>query len=288
MSRDRGEIPLRRAIDGTQARTFFAAKRMNELPPPSSSPADSSAGMQHPVPHQGAGAFAPTQWSLVWAAGGKSEFAAGALEKLYRAYLPPVRAFFRREGCSFSDTEDLAQEFFYRLLATHSLANASQEKGRFRSWLIGALKHFLHNEWRRGMTQRRGQGQQAISLDALDPATRQSLEPRDNETPETAHDRHWAETLVSLVHARMKREYELVDQLERWSALKGYLLLEAGGPGYAQTAAELGISEAAVKSAIFKLRQRFARLLRHEVEQTVADPSDTEDELRALLQNLRD
>ncbi len=261
---------------------------MSELSPPTSAPSDSSVGLPRSAPGQGGGGFVPTQWSLVGVAGGKSEFAAGALEKLCRAYLPPVRAFFRREGFSVVDTEDLTQEFFYRLLATSSLANASQEKGRFRSWLIGALKHFLHNEWRRGMTQRRGQGQVAISLDALDAATRQSCEPRDEETPETAYDRHWAETLVARVHARMRREYELVGQLDRWSALKGYLLMESGGPGYAQTGAALGLSEAAVKSAIYKLRQRFARLLRHEVEQTVADPRETEDELRALLQNLRD
>lgn len=255
-----------------------------------SRPAPRGTG-KHPTATEltvGRGNFEPTQWSLVWAAGRESEFSAAALEKLCRAYLPPVRAFLRREGHSMPDTEDLAQEFFYRLLAANSFASASAEKGRFRSWLIGALKHFLHNEWRKGMAQRRGGGQAVISFDAMEPATRAACEPRENETPETAYDRNWAETVVARVHNRMRREFELAGQLARWEILKCHLLHGAATPSYEGSAEQLGLTESAVKSAIYKLRQRFSTVLRHEVAQTVANPDETEDELRALIQVLRE
>ena len=185
------------------------------------------------------------------------------------------------------EAEDLTQEFFRRLLLAESFADANPLKGRFRSWLIGALKHFLHSEWRRGMRQKRGSGQAPLPLDAMDPAVREACEPRDEETPETAYDRRWAETLVTRTAARMRQEYELAGQTERYEALKFYL--PGGGvlPAYAQTAARLGLSESAVKSAVFKIRRRFGMLLRHEVAQTVCAEADVEDEMRALLNALR-
>jgi RNA polymerase sigma factor (sigma-70 family) len=231
------------------------------------------------------GGFQPTQWSLVHQAGGGQSLA--ALEKLCRAYLPPVFAFIRREGHHGAEAEDLTQEFFHRLLAAGSFADATPLKGRFRSWLIGALKHFLHSEWRRGMRQKRGSGIAPLSLEGMEPSLREACEPRDEETPETAYDRRWAETLIARVSARMRQEYELAGQLPRYEALRPYLPRGGSAPGYAETAALLCMNEAAVKSAIFKIRRRFGLLLRHEVAQTVTDPSEVEDEMRGLLAALR-
>ncbi len=247
---------------------------------PDSPPANS------PSP-KGGGAFETTQWSVILAAGIKNPASGAALEKLCRAYLPPIFAFVRREGYSLHEAEDLTQEFFFRLLSAESFADVSPEKGRFRSWLIGALKHFLLNEWRRGMTQRRGSGVVPISLDSLEPGLRQAYEPRDDETPELAYDRRWVETIIARVNGRLRREYELAEQPERWESLKVYLLQGTDAPSYADTAAALAISESAVKSAVFKLRKRFSHFLHHEISQTVSDPSEVEDELRALLQTLR-
>lgn len=235
----------------------------------------------------GGGAFQPTQWSLVLRAGSSGGQSLAALEKLCRAYLPPVYSFLRREGFNTHEVEDLTQEFFRRLLAADSFADADPVKGRFRSWLIGALKHFLHSEWRRGMRQKRGSGVAPISLDALEPAVREACEPRESETPETAFDRRWAETLVSRTLGRMEQEYVLADQEQRFAALKCYLPGGGSPAVYAETAARLSLTESAVKSAVFKIRRRFGALLRHEVAQTVVEESDVEDEMRALLSALR-
>lgn len=246
-------------------------------------------GAQISAPDRGmkGGQFEPTQWSLVLQAGSGGGQSLAALEKLCRAYLPPVFAYLRREGHAVHEAEDLTQEFFHRLLAAESFADADPLKGRFRSWLIGALKHFLHSEWRRGMRKKRGSGQVPIPLDAMEPGVREACEPRDEETPETAYDRRWAETLVARTAARMRKEYELAGQSARYDALKFYL--PGGGvlPAYAETAARLGLTEAAVKSAVFKIRRRFGMLLRHEVAQTVCIPEEVEDEMRALLSALR-
>ena len=233
------------------------------------------------------GAFAPTQWSLITLAAGQSADSAAALEKLCRAYLPPVFAFIRREGHSAEDAQDLTQEFFYRLLAADSFVDATPLKGRFRSWLIGALKHFLHSEWRRGMRQKRGSGIAPLSFDDMEPGLREACEPRDDEAPDTAYDRRWAETLIVRVSSRMRQEYKLAAQLPRYEALRPYLPHGGAAPSYAETAAALGMNEAAVKSAIFKIRRRFGLLLRHEVAQTVSDSAEVEDEMRALLNSLR-
>ena len=234
-----------------------------------------------------AGQFEPTQWSLVMQAGAGGGQSLPALEKLCRTYLPPVFAFIRREGHPPHEAEDLTQEFFHRLLAADSFADATPVKGRFRSWLIGALKHFLHSEWRRGMRQKRGSGVAPVSFEEMEPGLREACEPRDEETPDTAYDRRWAETLIARVSTRMQQEYELAAQLPRYEALRPYLPHGGAVPSYADTAATLGMNEAAVKSAIFKIRRRFGLLLRHEVAQTVSDPGEVEDEMRALLSSLR-
>ncbi len=239
------------------------------------------------APAEAPWAFQATQWSLVLEAGRGTPHSAEALEKLCRAYWPPVHAYMRRQGHSVHEAQDLTQEFFHQLLAGSTLAGVAPHKGRFRSWIIGALKHFLVREWRRSAALKRGGGLAPLSLDALEPAQRQACEPRERDTPETVYERRWAETMVARVNARLRREFELAGQARRFDFLKVYLLRTSDTLSYAETAAALGLSEAAVRSAIHKLRQRFGVLIRREVASTVATEHEVEDELRHLLRALQ-
>ena len=236
------------------------------------------------LPIDGRDHFMPTQWSLVLSAGqsGCTE----ALEQLCRIYWPPVHAQLRRQGINVHQAQDLTQEFFARLLEGDSFAGVSPDKGRFRSFLLAALKHFQINEWKRERTLKRGGGVFPIALDALDPALREACEPRDDETPDLAYDRRWAQTVLARVRKRMREEFAAAGQEDRHRALEPYLQ-DGGGPPYAETSAALGLSEAAVKSAVYKIRQRFGVLLRAEISRTVADPAEVDDEIRHLLAALR-
>lgn len=249
---------------------------------------DAAAETAQPTaPDGGGGAFALTQWSMVLAAGRKSEPCAEALERLCRSYWPPIHAHVRRLGYGVHEAQDLTQEFFSRILADESLATVAPQKGRFRSWLLASLKHFLLNEWKRSTAQKRGGGQAVFSLDAMEPGLREACEPRDHETPDVAYERRWAETVLARVNARTRREYEAAGQGARFEALKVYLLAGCEPASYAETAARLGLSESAVKSAIYKLRQRYGAVLRAEIAETVETEAEIEDEIRCLLQALR-
>lgn len=232
---------------------------------------------------RGGQGFATTRWSLILRAGGDATASAEALEKLCATYWPPVYAWVRRGGHGRAEAEDFTQEFFARLLGYGSFAAAKPEKGRFRSFLLGALKHFLANEWHRENCQKRGGGKLAFSLDALEAYEREAVEPRDEASPDKLFDRQWAETLLARAVERLRGEYVSAEQLARFDVLKNYLHAGSDTASYAETAQGLGISESAVKSAIFKLRQRYGEMVRHEVLQTLDDPAQVEDELRCLL-----
>ena len=220
------------------------------------------------------------------AAGGTSDAGSLALEQLCKSYWPPIYAHLRRKGLDVHQAQDLTQEFFMRLLAARSFADVSPAKGRFRSFLLAALKHFLLNEWKKDNAQKRGGGKTLIHFDSLDAATRDSCEPRATEDPEQAYERRWSLTLLARVSGQLKKEYAAVNQLERHEALKSYLLDAEESANYASTAAQLGISEAATKSAIYKIRQRFGQLLRAEISRTVTTEDEVEDELRHLITSL--
>ena len=217
------------------------------------SPIESSASPVPPAPG-GGNAFALTQWSMVLTAGRGNANSAEALEKLCRAYWAPLHAHVLRLGYAKHEAEDLTQEFFARILADDSLSRVHPDKGRFRSWLLGALKHFLLNDWKKNSAQKRGGGREVFSLDAMEPSLRAACEPRDDETPELAYDRRWAEILLARVNARMRREFEAAGQTDRFEALKRYLMQGYDPVSYADTAKQLDLSESAVKSAIYKLR----------------------------------
>jgi RNA polymerase sigma factor (sigma-70 family) len=234
-----------------------------------------------PIP---AGAeFRTTHWSVVLAA--RNDEAAGqqALAQLCQTYWYPLYAFVRRRGHDPSDAQDLTQEFLLRLIERKSLQSVTPERGRFRSFLLVALKNFLINEWSRSQRQKRGGGQRFISLDEQTAEARYKIEPVESSTPETIFERAWAGTLLDRVLDRVAREYGENGKEDLFEALKPILCGEKGPATYAQIAAQHEITEGAVKMAVLRMRQRYAALLRAEIVQTLEDPSEIEDEIRYLF-----
>ena len=229
-------------------------------------------------------AFATTHWSLVLAAADQqSPQARDALESLCTAYWYPLYAHVRRRGYAAHDAQDFTQGFFAQLLDRGSLQAADQARGRFRSFLLAALDHYLANERRRGRAQKRGGGRQPLSLDFEAGESRFLREPAHVETPEREFLRRWALELLERVLANLRDEYRTRGRLELYEALKGWL----GGGGdtapHAEIAARLNVTEGAVKTALSRLRRRCRELLRAEIAQTVAEGEDVDDELRELL-----
>jgi RNA polymerase sigma-70 factor (ECF subfamily) len=229
--------------------------------------------------------FATTHWSMVVSAGaGRSSEAGRALATLCEHYWFPLYAFVRRAGYSAEDAQDLTQEFFARLLARNFLAVADPQRGKFRSFLLGAMKHFLAKEKRRQGALKRGGGQPVLSLDFGAGEDRYKLiEPVDNLTPERLYEKRWALALLDLVLNRLREEFQAEGKLESFDRLKQFLAAGAEKPAYLIIAEELGMSEGAVKVAVHRLRRRYRKLLKEEIARTVADPKTLDDELGELL-----
>ncbi len=239
-------------------------------------------------PAPGPREFATTHWSLVVAAKPNEASrtqARKALEELCRAYWYPLYAFVRNRGYSSSDAQDLTQSFFARLIETGGFASADPERGRFRSYLLGAMKHFLANEWHRGQAQKRGGGVTFVELDALAPEARYALEPSQSTDLDAGFDREWARESIDRAMGKLRADSESRGKGELFEALKGCLSGEE--PARGEISARLGMTEGAVKVAVHRLRQRYRGLLRAEIAETVADPSDIDDEMRYLLAALR-
>jgi len=231
----------------------------------------------------GAVAFATTHWSVVLSAQGESPAAHEALEKLCRIYWRPIYSFVRRQGIRPEEAEDITQGFFAQLLERRSLSAVRKEKGRLRSYLLGALKYFLADEQRRAMAIKRGKGQRLISLDELRGEERIQMEPTDPVTAEMIYERRWALTVLEHVLSRLKEEYRGAGNAALFDSLKQLLPDEPGAPSQAEIAARLGMTENAVRQAFHRFRQRYQSLLREEIAHTVATPGDIEDELRHLI-----
>src|SRR5512137_570451 len=228
--------------------------------------------------------FATTHWSVVLAAGqGDTPQSAAALERLCRTYWYPLYAFVRRRGYSPQDTEDLLQGFFARFLEKHYLGDVDQAKGRFRSFLLAALKHYLANEWDKAKAVRRGGRVELLSLEGEAAESRYYEEPVSELTPEKLYEQRWAYELLERVMERVQREFDASGQNPLFEALKGFLLGESQGVSYADVAAQQGLSEGALKKRVQRMRQRYQRLLREEIAHTVARPEEVEDEIRYLL-----
>jgi RNA polymerase sigma-70 factor (ECF subfamily) len=219
----------------------------------------------------------------VLAAGrGGSSGAAAALETLCRTYWPPLYAFIRRRGHSPAQAQDLTQEFFAQLLRQNALATTSSEKGRFRSFLLAVLKHFLVNEWHREQCQKRGGGHAAISLDAESVESRYQVELVETATPESAFERHWAFTVLDQTMNRLREEYANTGKGDLFDLLKETLSGEKCTTSRAVLAARCGVSVGAVDVAVHRLRRRYGELLREEIAHTVTQPSEVEEEIRHL------
>jgi len=225
------------------------------------------------------GRFPTTQWKLVLLAGEESsDDSQQALATLCRSYWYPLYAFVRRQGYAPEEAQDLTQGFFTRLLEKHYLRDYKRERGRFRSFLLASLKHYLANErdWHRA--QKRGGGTAPLSIETLrNGEQRYSLEPRSNLTPETIFERQWALTTIDHVLDRVRGE---TDEFDR---LKPFLIGDESRIPYRTLASELGTTEGALKVSIHRLRRRFRETLREEIGHTVSEPSQVQEEIRYLM-----
>jgi len=229
--------------------------------------------------------FANTHWSIVLSAAGRNEpeRTRAALEKLCRAYWPPLYAYARRCGESPHDAQDLTQEFFARLLEKNYLDAADPAKGRFRSFLLAAFKHFLANEWDKARAQKRGGGKIVIPIDVQTAETQCGFEPAHELTAESIYERQWALALLEQVMTALRQEYVEAAQTKLFEHLKVTLTEARGSIAYATLAKELGTTEGAIKVAAHRLRKRYRDVLRREVAQTVANPAEVDEEMRGLF-----
>ncbi len=237
---------------------------------------------------QRAGVFATTHWSVVVRAGdSRSPEAAFAMERLCQTYWYPLYVFVRRKGYGHEDASDLTQAFFARFLEKDYLRSVAARLGKFRTFLLTSMTHFLANEWDKAQAQRRGGGCRVFSLDDDTTAARYELEPAEPATPEKIFERRWAEAVMGVVLDRLAVE---VDE-KRFEVLKGFLLEgrdAVGALSYDEAGRGLGMSVAAITSAIHRMRTRFRILLFEEIANTVEGPEEVEPEIRHLLAVLSD
>ena len=230
------------------------------------------------------GVFVTTHWSVVLAATrNDTTRAQQALARLCQAYWYPLYAYVRRRGHDAHDAQDLTQEFFARLLAQNWLAQADRERGRFRTFLLAAMGHFLANEWDKARAQKRGGAVQIVPLQLDSAETRYGHEPVDPVTPEQGYDRQWALALLEEVLNRLREEHAGEGNAESFDALKLCMVGDRQAQPYAVLATKLGMTEGAVKVAVHRLRQRYRQLLREEVGNTVATPGEVDEEMRHLF-----
>jgi len=234
-------------------------------------------------------AFPTTRITLIQAARGESgPLAHEALSTLCTAYWYPIYAYVRRLGRSHDEAEDLTQGFFTRVLEKHYLRDFDRERGRFRSFLLGALKHFIANERDAARAQKRGGGRAPLPLDeVLQADERYGLEARSDLTPDRIFERQWAMTVLTRAQNRLGEEATRQGKEVQFDRLKGLLVGEDAGLGYRSLAEELNTTEGALRVAVHRLRQRFRELLREEIASTVTDPRDVGSELRDLVAAIR-
>jgi RNA polymerase sigma-70 factor (ECF subfamily) len=220
---------------------------------------------------------------VLLAAHGSGENALKAQEVLCAAYWPPIYSFLRRKGYRPHDAEDLTQQFFARILGSNAFSRADRSKGRFRSFLLGSLKHFLVDEWRKTATLKR-QGEIPAAMIDLSGAEEGYLqEPDPNLTPEQVYDRHWAATLLDLAFEKLRKDFVAAQQLDRFEILKTYLSEEAPRGEYKERAKLLGMTGNALRVAVARLRERYRQLVREVVADTLTDSKDVERELHELF-----
>ena len=231
--------------------------------------------------------FAPTRWTLVLRARGGSVEARGALSELCEAYYQPVFRFLRREGREEDAARELTQEFFARLLAGNGIGAADPRRGRFRSYLLGAVKHFLGDQRKQEQRLKRGGGVAPESLDA-EHGTAPGLQVADHASApdDTVFDREWALAVMDRALQSLAAEFAGADKAEQFTVLKPWLVGDAAALQQAAAATRLGLSESAIKVAIHRLRKRFREVIRAEIAQTIDDAAEVDGELRYLVEVL--
>jgi RNA polymerase sigma-70 factor (ECF subfamily) len=228
--------------------------------------------------------FATTHWSVVLAARASDAVEAReALARLCEAYWYPLYAYIRRAGYCADMAQDLTQEFFARLLERDFLAAVDQDRGRFRSFLLAACRHFLANERDRERAQKRGGGRPVLSFHSRDAETRYSREPVDDLTPDRLFERRWALTLLDRVLGRLREEYCARGKGEQFDWLRTYLVGDRNALAYAEVARKLGTTPGAIKVLVHRLRQRYRELLHEEIAPTVETPEQVDEEIRQLF-----
>jgi RNA polymerase sigma-70 factor (ECF subfamily) len=231
--------------------------------------------------------FETTRWSLVVSAGqiGTPE-SKEALATLCGLYWYPIYLFVRRRGYNAEEALDLTQGFFTRLLEKNDLATADRSRGRFRSWLLGCLKHFLANEWDRSTALKRGGGKSLLSIDAEDAEGRYLREPSHDLTPERVFDRRWALTLLDQTLSTLREECKKNGKTALFDALKPALAGEGRDESYSNLGTQLGMSEGAVKVAAHRLRARYRDILRLRIAETVDTEQAVDEEIKDLFEAL--
>jgi RNA polymerase sigma-70 factor (ECF subfamily) len=228
--------------------------------------------------------FATTHWSLVLAAGrSASPDCRRALAALCEAYWYPLYVYIRRRGCDEHEAQDLTQEFFAQVLETDSLRVADRRRGKFRSFLLASVDHFLANQRRRRAAKKRGRGKLPWSLDLGEAESRYSRELGHEWTPEKEFERRWALALLEQTLSKVRAQFAETEKIELFERLKAYLGGDERSVPYREIAGELGMTEGAVKTAAHRLRRRCRDVLRAEIAATVARPEEVDDELRELF-----
>ena len=233
--------------------------------------------------------FATTHWSLVVSAGSDSPRGREALSELCHSYWYPLYVFVRRRVNSAHDAQDLTQAFFLHLFENHAISRADRTRGRFRAFLLTALKHFLTNEWEKNRAGKRGGGTVPLSLDFESGESRYQIELTDTGlSPEKLFDRRWVLTLLDQVLGHLRNEVEESGKGPYFEALKSAILGETTMSEYEEAGRELGISASAAKQAAYRMRNRYRQLFRAEVARTLDDESEIDDEMRQIMEILRE
>lgn len=230
------------------------------------------------------GRFVTTKWTMVGAAGdGSDTQAREALSALCQTYWPPLYSYLRRHGHDREEAQDLVQGFFARLLERGDVRSADPARGRFRSFLLTALKRYVINQHERATSARRGGPRLPLSLDFDEAERSDAREPRSDDTPERVFDRRWAAISLDRAQQRLRDECQQAGRGAQADVLLPYLTDAGDLPPYSEAAGRLGLTEGAVKVAVHRLRRRFGAILRLEISETVLAPEDVEDEVRELI-----
>jgi RNA polymerase sigma-70 factor (ECF subfamily) len=228
--------------------------------------------------------FVTTRWTVILDAGQRSTPRSDrALQELCTTYWFPLYAYVRSRGHIREDAEDLTQTFFARLLAKNYLAGLDSEKGRFRAFLLAAMKHFLANEWDRASAQKRGGGVPNLSLDWHSADSLYQITPSECLGPDKLYDRTWSITLLERVIDRLREESAAEGKADIFGCLKDFLMLGGNDDSYADAVEKTGLSTGAIRVAVHRLRKRYRELLRDEIAQTLSDPAQVEEEMQTLF-----